>query len=219
MTSQRITNALRGVPGGLDNADLISACKDFSQLLYIFEIGRRAHVHPNSIPYQQQPGFQRTYRQGRLTLGLFFPSKPLPVIRRACSTRRDWPNVPTSWVFLLSGFATCRYATPVSAIRVRSSILGSTWVMAAHTRTIALGTASIILPIRNPCIPPRLQPVSISSAVAACYSVWLLVTGRWSSPHSVSTRNNATAVPRIPSGISRGSAQQFRAFDLVRRHA
>lgn len=28
---------------------------------------------PNSIPYQRQPGFQRTYRQGRLTLGLFFP--------------------------------------------------------------------------------------------------------------------------------------------------
>lgn len=28
---------------------------------------------PNSIPYQQQPGFQHTYRQGRLSLGLFFP--------------------------------------------------------------------------------------------------------------------------------------------------
>lgn len=42
---------------------------------------------PNSIPYQQQPGFQHTYRQGRLSLGLFFPSKPLPAIRRVCSTK------------------------------------------------------------------------------------------------------------------------------------
>ena len=49
---------------------------------------------PNSIPYQQQPGFQRTYRQGRLTLGLFFPLEAFA---------GDTPSMLDQGVMVISG--------------------------------------------------------------------------------------------------------------------
>ena len=168
---------------------------------------------PNSIPYQQQPGFQRTYRQGRLTLGLFFPSKPLPVIRRACSTGETGPTCRQAG-FSALWFRDVPLRDPSFGDSGQVFDPGSTWVSWPHTHARLRW-----VPPRSscqsaiPCIPPRLQPVSISSAVAACYSVWLLVTGRWS--FRIRCRPGATRqpVPRIPRSISRGSAQQFRAFD------
>jgi hypothetical protein len=44
-----------------------------------------------------------------------------------------------------------------------------------------------------PYTPPRPQPASISSVVAACCSAWLPVTVQSSFQHSVSTRSNAVA--------------------------
>ncbi|SAK74481.1 luciferase family protein [Caballeronia temeraria] len=106
---------------------------------------------PNSIPYQQQPGFQRTFRQGRLSLGLFFPLEAFT---------GDMPNmfdqVSLAQRVEKLGFSTLWFRD----VPLRDPSFGDSgqvfdvWVylgfMAAHTRSIALGTASVILPIRNP---------------------------------------------------------------------
>ncbi|HAW38972.1 LLM class oxidoreductase [Stutzerimonas stutzeri] len=106
---------------------------------------------PNSIPYQQQPGFQRTYRQGRLTLGLFFPLEafagdtPSMLDQASLAQRADKLGFSALW------FRDVPLRDPSFG---DSGQVFDPWVylgyMAAHTRSIALGTASIILPIRNP---------------------------------------------------------------------
>jgi len=106
---------------------------------------------PNSIPYQRQPGFQRTYRQGRLSLGLFLPleafSGDMPSMAGQVSLAQSAEKL---------GFAALWFRD----VPLRDPGFGDTgqvfdpWVylgfMAAHTHSIALGTASVILPIRNP---------------------------------------------------------------------
>jgi len=106
---------------------------------------------PSSIPYQQQPGFQRTYREGRLSLGLFFPleafSGDTPSMRNQVSLAQRAEEL---------GFSTLWFRD----VPLRDPSFGDSgqvfdsWVylgfMAAHTRSIALGTAAVILPIRNP---------------------------------------------------------------------
>ncbi|MFM0047972.1 LLM class oxidoreductase [Caballeronia grimmiae] len=106
---------------------------------------------PSSIPYQQQPGFQRTYREGRLSLGLFFPLEAFtgdtPSMRNQVSLAQRAEEL---------GFSTLWFRD----VPLRDPSFGDSgqvfdsWVylgfMAAHTRSIALGTAAVILPIRNP---------------------------------------------------------------------
>ena len=106
---------------------------------------------PSSIPYQQQPGFQRTYREGHLSLGLFFPleafSGDTPSMRNQVSLAQRAEEL---------GFSTLWFRD----VPLRDPSFGDSgqvfdsWVylgfMAAHTRSIALGTAAVILPIRNP---------------------------------------------------------------------
>ncbi|WP_323846441.1 LLM class flavin-dependent oxidoreductase [Microbulbifer magnicolonia] len=106
---------------------------------------------PNSIPYQQQPGFQRTYRQGRLSLGLFFPLEaftgdmPSMLDQVSLAQRAEKLGFSALW------FRDVPLRDPSFG---DSGQVFDSWVylgfMAAHTRSIALGTASVILPIRNP---------------------------------------------------------------------
>lgn len=149
--------------------------------LYLTALQREQRVKsmftPNSIPYQQQPGFQRTYRQGRLSLGLFFPLEaftgdmPSMLDQVSLAQRAEKLGFSALW------FRDVPLRDPSFG---DSGQVFDPWVylgfMAAHTRSIALGTASVILPIRNPYTLPRPQRVSISSVVAVCYSAWLPVT-------------------------------------------
>ena len=106
---------------------------------------------PSSIPYQQQSGFQRTYRQGRLSLGLFFPLEaftgdtPSMLDQVSLAQRAEKLGFSALW------FRDVPLRDPSFG---DSGQVFDTWVylgfMAAHTRSIALGTASVILPIRNP---------------------------------------------------------------------
>jgi luciferase-type oxidoreductase len=97
------------------------------------------------------PGFQKMFAPGRLTLGVFFPIEAFQADR---PTMRNQERLARRAEEL--GFA----ALWVRDVPLRDPTFGDVgqvydpWVylgwVAAHTRTIALATGSIVLPLRHP---------------------------------------------------------------------
>jgi len=106
---------------------------------------------PSTIPYQEHRGFKRTFRQGHLSLGLFFPLEAFEG-----DTPRMLDQVALAKRAEALGFSALWFRD----VPLRDPSFGDVgqvfdpWVylgyMAAHTTKIALGTASIALPLRHP---------------------------------------------------------------------
>lgn len=106
---------------------------------------------PNTRSYKEQNGFQRTFREGRLSLGLFFPIEAfrgdMPTMHSQAERAKRAEEL---------GYASLWFRD----VPLRDPNFGDVgqvfdpWVylgyIAAQTTKIALGTASVILPIRNP---------------------------------------------------------------------
>ncbi|WP_025763350.1 LLM class oxidoreductase [Dyadobacter tibetensis] len=106
---------------------------------------------PSKIPYRSQPGFARTYAMNKLTLGLFYPIE---------AYSGDAPtmlgHIEIAQQAETAGFA----ALWIRDVPLRDPNFGDLgqifdpWVylgyLAARTSHIALGTAAIVVPIRNP---------------------------------------------------------------------
>lgn len=106
---------------------------------------------PSTISYQQHEGFQRTFSAGRLSLGLFFPieafdgDRPTMLHQVALAKRAEELGFSALWF---------------RDVPLRDPSFGDVgqvfdpWVymgfIAANTSKIALGTASIALPLRHP---------------------------------------------------------------------
>ena len=106
---------------------------------------------PSTIPYQEHRGFKRTFRQGHLSLGLFFPLEAF---------ESDTPSMLDQVALAKRAEALGFSALWFRDVPLRDPSFGDVgqvfdpWVylgyMAAHTTEIALGTASIALTLRNP---------------------------------------------------------------------
>ncbi|KIL03027.1 5,10-methylene tetrahydromethanopterin reductase [Stutzerimonas stutzeri] len=108
-------------------------------------------MSPARPPYQQHKGFQTTFKSGRLSLGLFFPieafegDKPTMLDQVELAKRAEELGFSALWF---------------RDVPLRDPTFGDVgqvfdpWVylgfIAAHTKEISLGTASIVLPLRNP---------------------------------------------------------------------
>lgn len=106
---------------------------------------------PSAVPYEQHRGFQRTFKAGRLSLGIFFPLEafggdtPTMLNQVALAKRAEQLGFSALWF---------------RDVPLRDPSFGDVgqvfdpWVylgfIAAHTSEISLGTASIALPLRNP---------------------------------------------------------------------
>lgn len=97
------------------------------------------------------PGFRRMFRAGRLTVGIFFPIETF---------KGDEPSMRDQERLAQRAEALGYAALWVRDVPLRDPSFGDLgqvhdpWVylgwMAAHTRTIALATGSIVLPLRHP---------------------------------------------------------------------
>lgn len=106
---------------------------------------------PNTTPYHQQNAFQRTCGNERLTLGLFFPIEAFA---------GDMPSMQNQVALAQRAEALGFSALWFRDVPLRDPSFGDIdqvfdpWVylgfIAGQTRRIALGTASIVLPIRHP---------------------------------------------------------------------
>ncbi|WP_011295693.1 LLM class oxidoreductase [Cupriavidus necator] len=106
---------------------------------------------PSTVPYQRHRGFEHAFSSGSLSLGLFFPieafdgDRPTMHNQVALAKRAEELGFSALWF---------------RDVPLRDPSFGDVgqvfdpWVymgfMAAHTSNIALGTASIALPLRNP---------------------------------------------------------------------
>ncbi|MGF6691758.1 luciferase-type oxidoreductase [Metapseudomonas resinovorans] len=106
---------------------------------------------PSTIPYQDHHGFRRTFRPGNLSLGLFFPLEAF---------EWDTPSMHNQVALAKRAEALGFSALWFRDVPLRDPNFGDVgqvfdpWVylgyMAAHTTKIALGTASIALPLHHP---------------------------------------------------------------------
>lgn len=106
---------------------------------------------PSTTPYQQHQGFGRTFKAGHLSLGLFFPIEAF---------QGDTPTMSNQVELARRAEALGFSALWFRDVPLRDPSFGDVgqvfdpWVylgfIAAHTSTIALGTASIAIPLRNP---------------------------------------------------------------------
>lgn len=106
---------------------------------------------PSTTPYQEHRGFKRTFRQGHLSLGLFFPLEAF---------QGDTPSMLDQVALAKRVEALGFSALWFRDVPLRDPSFGDVgqvfdpWVylgyMAAHTTKIAIGTASIALPLRHP---------------------------------------------------------------------
>tara|TARA_R110000868_G_scaffold96949_3_gene266660 strand:- start:8670 stop:9653 length:984 start_codon:yes stop_codon:yes gene_type:complete len=106
---------------------------------------------PSTIDYQEHRGFKHTFRQGQLSLGLFFPLEAF---------EGDTPSMQNQVTLAKRAEALGFSALWFRDVPLRDPSFGDVgqvfdpWVylgyIAAHTTTVALGTASIALPLRNP---------------------------------------------------------------------
>lgn len=108
-------------------------------------------LSPSTAPYSNQPGFARTFEDGRLTLGLFFP---------IASFTGDTPSmegqVELAKVAEAAGFAAL-WLRDVPLYDPGFGDLGQIFdpfvylgYIAGQTSDIALATGAIVVPIRNP---------------------------------------------------------------------
>ncbi|WP_316157678.1 LLM class oxidoreductase [Cupriavidus sp. BIC8F] len=106
---------------------------------------------PSTISYQQHEGFQRTFSAGRLSLGLFFPieafdgDRPTMLHQVTLAKRAEELGFSALW------FRDVPLRDPafgdVGQVFDPWAYMG---FIAANTSKIALGTASIALPLRHP---------------------------------------------------------------------
>ena len=106
---------------------------------------------PNTIPYQQHRGFRYTFKAGHLSLGLFFPIEAFQGDAPAMLSQVELANCAEEL-----GFSTLWFRD----VPLRDPSFGDVgqvfdpWVylgfIAARTSRIALGTASIAIPLRHP---------------------------------------------------------------------
>ena len=118
---------------------------------------------PSTIPYQEHRGFKRTFRQGHLSLGLFFPLEAF---------QGDTPRMLDQVALAKRAEALGFSALWFRDVPLRDPSFGDVgqvfdpWVylgyIAAHTTKIALGTASSPLPCVIPCTRQRPQRALIS---------------------------------------------------------
>jgi luciferase-type oxidoreductase len=110
-----------------------------------------AMYQPSTTPYQEHRGFRHTFKAGHMSLGLFFPIEafkgdtPLMLNQYKLAQRAEELGFSTLWF---------------RDVPLRDPSFGDVgqvfdpWVylgfIAAHTSAIALGTASIALPLRHP---------------------------------------------------------------------
>ena len=161
-------------------------------------------VHPTAR-VEDAPGFRRMFRPGRLTLGSFFPIEPVP---RDEPTMRNQERLASRAQAL--GFA----ALWVRDVPLRDPGFGDIgqvfdpWVylgwIAARTRTIALATGSIVLPLRH--------PLHVAKAAA---SVDQLSGGRLVL--GVASGDRPVEFPAFGVDIERRAALFRESFEVVRR--
>ncbi|WP_342051018.1 MULTISPECIES: LLM class oxidoreductase [unclassified Cupriavidus] len=106
---------------------------------------------PSTVPYQRHRGFERAFSPGTLSLGLFFPIEAF---------EGDRPTMLNQVALVKRAEAAGFAALWFRDVPLRDPSFGDVgqvfdpWVymgfIAAHTSNIALGTASIVLPLRNP---------------------------------------------------------------------
>ncbi len=106
---------------------------------------------PSQISYQDQPGFSRTFKADHLSLGLFFPIEAFD---------GDTPTMNNQVALAKRAESLGFSALWFRDVPLRDPNFGDVgqifdlWVylgfIAGQTENIALGTASAILPIRNP---------------------------------------------------------------------
>ena len=169
--------------------------------------------NPSTTTYQQHRGFARTFNAGRLSLGLFFPIEAFQGDTPMMSNQIELAR--RAEVF---GFSALWFRD----VPLRDPSFGDVgqvfdpWVylgfIAAQTSTIALGTASIAIPLRNP--PAHGQGCSERGPVE-----WRQVPdgrrlGRPSRRVSGIRRRPGSAgrhFSGIPGGHPQGPAHQLRA--------
>ncbi|MRS97027.1 TIGR03571 family LLM class oxidoreductase [Ralstonia pickettii] len=106
---------------------------------------------PSTVPYRQHRGFEHAFSSGSLSLGLFFPIEAFA---------GDRPTMHNQVALAKRAEALGFSALWFRDVPLRDPNFGDVgqvfdpWVymgfMAAHTSKIGLGTASIVLPLRNP---------------------------------------------------------------------
>ncbi|MBU0822719.1 MULTISPECIES: LLM class oxidoreductase [Pseudomonas] len=106
---------------------------------------------PSTVPYQEHRGFRRTFTPGHLSLGLFFPLEAFD---------GDTPSMLNQVELAKRAEALGFSALWFRDVPLRDPGFGDVgqvfdpWVylgyMAAHTSEIALGTASIAIPLHHP---------------------------------------------------------------------
>jgi luciferase-type oxidoreductase len=108
-------------------------------------------LEPSSLPYASQPGFARTFRTDRLTLGLFLPIETfpghLPSMQNQIERVRQAEALGFAAVWLRDIPLLAPNFGDVGQVYDPFVYLG---YLAGQTREIALGTGAIVLPIRNP---------------------------------------------------------------------
>lgn len=108
-------------------------------------------LSPSTVPYMAQPGFARTYEADRLTLGLAFPIESFPGEVPTMQGQKALAQFAEE-----AGFA----ALWVRDVPLRDPGFGDVGqifdpfvylgYMAGQTTTIALGTSSVVVPLRSP---------------------------------------------------------------------
>lgn len=106
---------------------------------------------PSERDYRSLPGYSRTYKQSKLTLGVFFPIEAFP---------GDEPQMVNQIALAEAAEAANFAAVWVRDVPLRDPTFGDVgqvfdpWVylgfLAGQTTKIAFGTAAIVLPIRHP---------------------------------------------------------------------
>lgn len=106
---------------------------------------------PSALPYASQPGFARTFRSDRLTLGLFLPIETFPGHFPSMEDQVERVRQAEALGFAAVWLRDIPLFDPnfgdVGQVYDPFVYLG---YLAGQTREIALGTGAIVLPIRNP---------------------------------------------------------------------
>lgn len=106
---------------------------------------------PSSLPYTSQPGFARTFRRGKLTLGLFFPIEAfdgsVPTMAQQAERARHAEAIGFAALWLRDIPLADPSFGDLGQIHDPFVYLG---YLAALTDRIALATGAIAIPVRHP---------------------------------------------------------------------
>lgn len=108
-------------------------------------------LEPSSLPHTSQPGFARTYKPGKLTLGLFLPIEAfdglVPTMAQQAERARQAQAIGFAALWLRDIPLEDPTFGDLGQIHDPFVYLG---YLAAQTDTIALATGAIAIPIRHP---------------------------------------------------------------------